>query len=151
MTREIAEVMPCYGFIVYYYYSSFFASASHLAASWLLPPVVGGKKIRMFRFPNSNVSSVCTVCAKRFKSGWARIMVLWYGISVHIPSYHRLGRYDTYHTIPERPAPTRHFVLLRRVWFLIIKFICFKPYPLLAPKCRVGADGARWCAAPYVW
>jgi hypothetical protein len=38
-------------------------------------------------------------------------------------------------------APTRHFVVLRRVWFLLIKYIFFKAYPLLTPKCRVGADG----------
>jgi hypothetical protein len=36
-------------------------------------------------------------------------------------------------------APTRHFVLLRRVWFLVIKFFGFEAYSLLAPKCRVGA------------
>ena len=37
-------------------------------------------------------------------------------------------------------APTRHFVVLRRVWFLLIKYIFFEAYFLLAPKCRVGAD-----------
>jgi hypothetical protein len=42
--------------------------------------------------------------------------------------------------LPHLPAPTRHFVVLRRVWFLIIKYICFETYSLLAPKCRVGAD-----------
>ena len=40
-------------------------------------------------------------------------------------------------------APTRHFVVLRRVWFLIIKYLCFEAYPLLAPKCRVGAGRQR--------
>jgi hypothetical protein len=37
------------------------------------------------------------------------------------------------------PAPTRHFVVLSKVWFFIIKCIVFEAYPLLAPKCRVGA------------
>jgi hypothetical protein len=44
-------------------------------------------------------------------------------------------------------APTRHFVVLSKVWFFIVKFlvkfsvkyIVFETYPLLAPKCRVGA------------
>jgi hypothetical protein len=36
-------------------------------------------------------------------------------------------------------APTRHFLVLRRVWFFKIKNIVFEAYPLLAPKCRVGA------------
>ena len=35
--------------------------------------------------------------------------------------------------------PTIIFVL-KRVWFLIIKYFNFEAYPLLAPKCRVGAD-----------
>ena len=38
--------------------------------------------------------------------------------------------------------PTRHFVVLNRVWVLIVKYIFFEGYLLLAPKCRVGA-GAR--------
>ena len=36
-------------------------------------------------------------------------------------------------------ATTRHFVVLRRVWFSLIKYINFTAYPLLALKCRVGA------------
>ena len=41
-------------------------------------------------------------------------------------------------------APTRHFVdglvlVLSKVWFLIVKYIVFEAYLLLAPKCRVGA------------
>jgi hypothetical protein len=46
------------------------------------------------------------------------------------------------------------FVLLSRVWFLIVKYIIFELYPLLAPKCRVGEgekilrDSERMHAAP---
>ena len=49
------------------------------------------------------------------------------------------------------PAPTRHFVVLRRVWFLIIKYICFEAYPLLAPKCRVGAGVKAHGNRQYPW
>jgi hypothetical protein len=38
-------------------------------------------------------------------------------------------------------APTRHFVVLSKVWFFIVKYIFFEAYLLLAPKCRVGAGG----------
>ena len=55
-------------------------------------------------------------------------IMVWYGT---IP-------YFSVHS-SESAAPTRHFVVLRRVWFLIIKYLCFEAYPLLAPKCRVGA------------
>jgi hypothetical protein len=40
---------------------------------------------------------------------------------------------------PTQPAPTRHFVVLSKVWFFIVKYIGFEAYPLLTPKCRVGA------------
>jgi hypothetical protein len=35
---------------------------------------------------------------------------------------------------------SRHFVKLSRVWVLIVKYIVFETYFLLAPKCRVGAE-----------
>jgi hypothetical protein len=57
--------------------------------------------------------------------------------------YWKLAMVGTYHTFLQyllQSAPTRHFVLLNRVWFLLIKFIVFEAYFLLAPKCRVGAD-----------
>jgi len=41
-------------------------------------------------------------------------------------------------------ATTRHFVVLRRVWVSIIKYIFFEAFPLLAPKCRVGARVCPW-------
>ena len=36
-------------------------------------------------------------------------------------------------------SPTRHFLVLSKVCFLILKYFFFEAYPLLAPKCRVGA------------
>jgi len=39
----------------------------------------------------------------------------------------------------EEPSTTRHFVVLSKVWFFILKYLVFEAYPLLAPKCRVGA------------
>jgi hypothetical protein len=41
-------------------------------------------------------------------------------------------------------TPTRHFVVLSKVWFFIVKNIVFEAYPLLAPKCRVGARESPW-------
>ena len=38
----------------------------------------------------------------------------------------------------------RHFVKLSRVCFLILKYIVFEAYFLLAPKCRVGAANFRF-------
>jgi hypothetical protein len=31
-------------------------------------------------------------------------------------------------------------IVLSKVWFVILKYIVFEAYPLLAPKCRVGAS-----------
>jgi hypothetical protein len=54
--------------------------------------------------------------------------------STYIHTYiHTYIQHSTY------TAPTRHFVVLSKVWFFIIKYIVFEAYPLLAPKCRVGA------------
>ena len=39
------------------------------------------------------------------------------------------------------PAPTRHFVELSGVWFLIVNKLLCEAYLMLAPKCRVGAGG----------
>jgi len=58
----------------------------------------------------------------------------------------RVGRY-----LHGCTAPTRHFVVLSKVWFFILKNLVFKAYPLLAPKCRVGAGHGHAIHDTHLW